>query len=216
MLDVRMKSISETTLPLKKGMGIWNREDSIYSVTESLLEYKSAKIDRRQTHMMCPRPPIRTQLLSALCFVPFQMRIPSKPSSQRTGLSFFPTVLILCLQPNANTSIEWSMWLGLKVQLMPSYLSAETNAVHTTQFSHTVMSRTTLVQLILTCLRIKNYVFAEKVIVAENNGGAQHRQALLEPHQLFSEAPWTRHLHSQPGWAETRGWTLYWKTEVYC
>lgn len=76
------------------------------------------------------------------------------------------------------------------VQLMPSYLSAETNAVHTTtQFSHTVMSTTTLLQLILTCLRIINYVFAEKVVVAENNWGAQHRQALLEPHQLFSEAP---------------------------
>lgn len=35
--------------------------------------------------------------------------------------------------------------------------------------------------------------------MAENNGGAQHRQALLEPHQLFSEAPWARHLRTQPG-----------------
>lgn len=93
-----------------------------------------------------------------------------------------------------------------EVQLMQSYLSAETNAVHTTtQFSHTVTSLTTLVQLILTFLRIIDYVFAEKVVVAENYRGAQHRQALLEPHQLFSEAPWAGHLHTQPGGGGHRG-----------
>lgn len=83
---------------------------------------------------------------------------------------------------------------------MQSYLSAGTNAVHTTtQFSHTVMSMTTLLQFILTCLLVIDDIFAEQVVVAENYGGAQHRQALLEPHQLFSEAPWAGHLHTQPG-----------------
>lgn len=83
---------------------------------------------------------------------------------------------------------------------MQSYLSTGTNAVHTTtQFSHTVMSMTTLLQFILTCLLVIDDIFAEQVVVAENYGGAQHRQALLEPHQLFSEAPWAGHLHTQPG-----------------
>lgn len=87
-----------------------------------------------------------------------------------------------------------------EVQLMLSYLSGGTNAVHsTTQFSHTVMSMTTLVQLILTRLLVKDDILAEQVIVAENYGGAQHRQALLEPHQFFPEAPWVGHLHVQPG-----------------
>ena len=87
-----------------------------------------------------------------------------------------------------------------EVQLMQSYLSGGTDAVHsTTQFNHTVMSMTTLVQLILTCLLVIDDIFAEQVVVAENYGGAQHRQALLEPHQLFSEAPWAGHLHVQPG-----------------
>ena len=35
--------------------------------------------------------------------------------------------------------------------------------------------------------------------MAENYGGAKHRQTLLEPHQLFSEAPEAWHLHAQPG-----------------
>lgn len=87
-----------------------------------------------------------------------------------------------------------------KLQWMQSYLSAGTNAVHTTtQFSHTAMSMTALVQFILTCLLVIDDIFAEQVIVAQNYGGAQHRQALLEPHQLFSEAQWAGHLHTQPG-----------------
>lgn len=61
------------------------------------------------------------------------------------------------------------------------------------------MSMTTLLQFILTCLLVIDDVFAEQVIVAENYGGAQHRQALLEPHQLFPEALWAGHLHTQPG-----------------
>lgn len=83
---------------------------------------------------------------------------------------------------------------------MQSYLSAGTNAVHTTtQFSHTVMSMTTRVQSILTCLLAIDYVFAEQVVVAQHYGGAQHRQTLLEPQQLISEAPWAGYLHSQSG-----------------
>ena len=86
---------------------------------------------------------------------------------------------------------------------MQSYLSGGTNAVHsTTQFNHTVMSMTTLVQLILTCLLVIDDILAEQVVVAENYGGAQHRQALLEPHQLFPEAPWAGHLRVQPGGGE--------------
>lgn len=45
---------------------------------------------------------------------------------------------------------------------------------------------TTLVQIILTCTLIVDNIFAKQIIVAENYGGAQHRQALLEPHQLVS------------------------------
>lgn len=66
------------------------------------------------------------------------------------------------------------------------------------QFSHTVLSTTALVQLILTCPLVIDDVFAEQVIVAQNYRGAQHRQVLLEPQQLFSEAPWAGHLCSQP------------------
>lgn len=70
------------------------------------------------------------------------------------------------------------------------------NAVHTTTVqSH---STTALVQLILTCLLVKDDVFAEQVVVAQNYRGAQHRQVLLEPQQLFSEAPWAGHLCSHP------------------
>lgn len=66
------------------------------------------------------------------------------------------------------------------------------------QFSHTVLSTTALVQLILTCPLVRDDVFAEQVVVAQNYRGAQHRQVLLEPQQLFSEAPWAGHLCSQP------------------
>lgn len=65
------------------------------------------------------------------------------------------------------------------------------------QFSHTVASTTALVQLILTCLLVEDDVFAEQVVVAQNYRGAQHRQVLLEPQQLFPEAPWAGHLCSQ-------------------
>lgn len=59
------------------------------------------------------------------------------------------------------------------VEEVQSYLSAGTNAVHTTtQFSHTVMSTTTLRQFILTCLLVIDDIFAEQVIVAQNYGGA--------------------------------------------
>lgn len=66
------------------------------------------------------------------------------------------------------------------------------------QFSHIVLCTTALVQLILTCLLVKDDIFAEQVVVAQNYRGAQHRQVLLEPQQLFSEAPWAGHLCSQP------------------
>lgn len=59
------------------------------------------------------------------------------------------------------------------VEEVQSYLSAGTNAVHTTtQFSHTVMSTTTLRQFILTCLLVIDDIFAEQVVVAQNYGGA--------------------------------------------
>lgn len=61
------------------------------------------------------------------------------------------------------------------------------------------MSMTALAQFILTCPLVIDDVFAEQVVVAQNYGGAQHRQALLEPHELFSEALWAGHLHTQPG-----------------
>lgn len=52
--------------------------------------------------------------------------------------------------------------------------------------------------VILTFLLVIDDVFAEKVVVAENDGGAEHRQALLEPQQLFSEAPCAGNLPAQP------------------
>lgn len=59
------------------------------------------------------------------------------------------------------------------VEEVQSYLTAGTNAVHTTtQFSHTVMSTTTLRQFILTCLLVIDDIFAEQVVVAQNYGGA--------------------------------------------
>lgn len=61
------------------------------------------------------------------------------------------------------------------VEVVQSYLSSGINAVHTTtQFNHTVMSTTPLAEFILTCLLVKDDVFAEQVIVAQNYGGAQH------------------------------------------
>lgn len=68
----------------------------------------------------------------------------------------------------------------------------------TQQFSHTVLSTTALVQLILTCLLVKDDIFAEQVVVAQNHRGAQQRQVLLEPQQLFPEALWAGHLCSKP------------------
>lgn len=44
----------------------------------------------------------------------------------------------------------------------------------TTQCSHTVMSTTTPVQSILTCLLVIDDVLAEQIVVAEDYGGAQH------------------------------------------
>lgn len=52
--------------------------------------------------------------------------------------------------------------------------------------------------VILTFLLVIDDVFAEKVVVAENDRGAEHRQALLEPQQLFSEAPCAGNLPAQP------------------
>lgn len=52
--------------------------------------------------------------------------------------------------------------------------------------------------VILTLHLVVDDVFAEEVVVAENHGGAKHRQALLKPQQLFPEAPWAGHLHAQP------------------
>lgn len=66
--------------------------------------------------------------------------------------------------------------------------------------------------VILTFLLVIDDVFAEKVVVAENDGGAEHRQALLEPQQLFSEAPCAGNLPAQP----ERGSKLVTKLFIDC
>lgn len=59
-------------------------------------------------------------------------------------------------------------------------------------------SVTALLLLILTFLLVIDDVFAKKIVVAKNDGGAQHRQALLEPHQFVSEGLEAGNLQSQP------------------
>lgn len=68
----------------------------------------------------------------------------------------------------------------------------------TLQLSHTAVSVTALLLLILTFLLVIDDVFAKKIVVAKNDGGAQHRQALLEPHQFISEGLEAGNLQSQP------------------
>ena len=57
---------------------------------------------------------------------------------------------------------------------------------------------TALVQFKLTLPLVIDDVFAEKIVVAENYRGAQQRQALLEPQQLFSEALQAGNLQTKP------------------
>lgn len=70
--------------------------------------------------------------------------------------------------------------------VLPACVSTHQRKI-TLQLSHTAVSVTALLLLILTFPLVIDDVFAKKVVVAKNDGGAQHRQALLEPHQFVSE-----------------------------
>lgn len=105
-----------------------------------------------------------------------------------TGLSSLNILLIPCSISMQQTEYEWCMKQRWRSAL---------NAVH--RIFHTAMFTTTFVELLLTSLLVVDDVFAEQVIVTENYRGTQHRQALLEPNQLFSQAPWAGHLPPQPG-----------------
>lgn len=69
----------------------------------------------------------------------------------------------------------------------------------TLQLSHTVLCVAALLQAILTFPLVIDDVFAQKIVVAQNYGGVQQGQALLEPHQLSFEGLEAWDLQTQPG-----------------